>query len=57
VSDSGPGFDPQAIRVDGLGLAGLKERVESIGGQFALQSSPAGTRASVTLNVDEVEHA
>ena len=57
VSDSGPGFDPQAIRADGLGLAGLKERVESIGGQFTLQSSPAGTRASITLNVEEVEHA
>ena len=51
------GFDPQAIRADGLGLAGLKERVESIGGHFAVQSSPAGTRASITLNVEEVEHA
>ena len=57
VADSGPGFDPQAIRPDGLGLAGLKERMESIGGQFALQSSAAGTRASITLNVEEVEHA
>ena len=57
VSDSGPGFDPQAIRAEGLGLAGLKERVESIGGQFAVQSSAAGTRASITLNVEEEEHA
>ena len=57
VSDTGPGFDPQAIRPDGLGLAGLKERVESIGGQFVVQSSSAGTRASITLNVEEVEHA
>ena len=58
VSDSGPGFDLQAIgATDGLGLAGLKERVESIGGQFALESSPAGTRASITLNVEELEHA
>ena len=57
VADGGPGFDPQAIRADGLGLAGLKERVESIGGQFTLESSPAGTRASITLNVEEVEHA
>ena len=57
VSDSGPGFDPQAIRPDRLGLAGLKERVESIGGQFVVQSSAAGTRASITLNVEEVEHA
>ena len=57
MSDSGPGFDPQAIRADGLGLAGLKERVESIGGQFALQTSPGGTRATVTFNVEELESA
>ena len=58
VSDGGPGFDLQSIgATDGLGLAGLKERVESIGGQFALESSPEGTRASITLNVEELEHA
>ena len=57
VSDAGPGFDPDAVRADGLGLAGLKERVESIGGQFELETSPAGTRALVTLNVEELEHA
>ena len=57
VSDAGPGFDPAAVRVDGLGLAGLKERVESIGGQFELQTSPAGTRAVITLIVEELEHA
>jgi signal transduction histidine kinase len=58
VFDAGPGFDPEAIdRTDGLGLAGLKERAESIGGQFDLRTSPAGTRASITLNVEEMERA
>ena len=57
VSDAGPGFDPATVRADGLGLAGLKERVESIGGQFEMQTSPAGTRALITLNVEELEHA
>lgn len=56
VSDGGPGFDPTAGRDDGLGLAGLKERVESIGGNFDLKTSPAGTRVEIALNVAELEH-
>lgn len=54
VSDGGPGFDP-AARSDGLGLAGMKERIESIGGQFDLATSPAGTRVSISLAMEEPE--
>ena len=57
VSDSGPGFDTASIRPDRLGLAGLRERVESIGGQFSLESSAAGTRVAVTLNVEDKEQS
>lgn len=52
VSDGGPGFDP-ATRVEGLGLAGLRERVESIGGQFETLTGPQGTRLVISLSVEE----
>ncbi|RNJ44368.1 histidine kinase [Mesorhizobium erdmanii] len=51
VSDGGPGFDP--ARVDGLGLAGLRERVESIGGQFETVTGAQGTRLVISLSVEE----
>lgn len=51
VLDAGPGFDPS--RSEGLGLAGLRERIESIGGQFETLSGPGGTRLVITLSVEE----
>ncbi|TGP15095.1 sensor histidine kinase [Mesorhizobium sp. M2D.F.Ca.ET.185.01.1.1] len=51
VLDTGPGFDP--ARSEGLGLAGLRERIESIGGQFETLSGPGGTRLVITLSVEE----
>jgi len=55
VADSGPGFDPAVVRNEGLGLAGLRERVESLGGHFAVESSEAGTKVRMSLNADEME--
>jgi signal transduction histidine kinase len=57
VSDGGPGFDPTQVRADGLGLSGLKERLESIGGQFDLKTSSAGTRVAISFTVEEFEQA
>jgi signal transduction histidine kinase len=51
VMDGGPGFDPG--RSEGLGLAGLRERIESIGGQFETLTGPQGTRLMITLSVEE----
>lgn len=51
VLDAGPGFDP--ARSEGLGLAGLRERIESIGGQFETLSGSEGTRLVITLSVEE----
>ncbi|TPI41887.1 sensor histidine kinase [Mesorhizobium sp. B3-1-9] len=51
VLDTGPGFDP--ARSEGLGLAGLRERIESIGGQFETLTGPGGTRLVITLSVEE----
>lgn len=51
VMDDGPGFEPG--RSEGLGLAGLRERIESIGGQFETLSGPQGTRLVISLSVEE----
>jgi len=46
VSDRGPGFEPAVTdAIDHLGLAGMRERVESLGGRFEVQTtSGQGTR-------------
>ena len=56
VSDTGPGFDPSATRPGGLGLAGLRERIESLGGTFAVSTSDHGTTLCMSLNLNEMEH-
>jgi signal transduction histidine kinase len=52
VSDRGGGFignaDPGS-----LGLAGLRERVESLGGEFDIESPSGGTRLSMRLRLEE----
>jgi signal transduction histidine kinase len=57
VADRGPGFDPQHIRPEGLGLAGLRERIESLGGTFEIITSKDGTTVRMSLNVHEMEQA
>jgi signal transduction histidine kinase len=53
VSDSGPGFDPGQIRTEALGLAGLRQRVKSLGGSFAVETSGRGTTLRVVLDLKE----
>ena len=61
VSDEGPGFVPQPSgHFNGhLGLAGMRERVESLGGTFSVKSEPGkGTHvtARLALQAEEGEH-
>lgn len=54
VQDDGKGFDPACVQEHGrrrqLGLAGLQERVEILGGHFEVQSAPGrGTSVSALL--------
>jgi signal transduction histidine kinase len=57
VADSGPGFDPAAGTspgAGGLGLAGLRDRVESLGGELRVDSAPGrGARLTLMLTLEE----
>jgi signal transduction histidine kinase len=51
VVDNGSGFDPDAPRsAQSFGLMGMRERTESLGGEFTLESKPgSGTTIEVRL--------
>ena len=56
INDDGTGFDPTCTngagsdRTSGLGLVGMRERVEALGGTFALRSAIGhGTAIEVTI--------
>ena len=58
VVDQGPGFEqsPEAAGEDHLGLLGMRERVESLGGRFHVESAPgAGTRVVAELPIRALE--
>jgi signal transduction histidine kinase len=66
VDDDGRGFDVGAVRAPdarrGLGLAGLDERVSSMGGSLVVESKPGqGTRVIIEVpapvNNEETSHA
>jgi signal transduction histidine kinase len=63
IEDDGKGFSPESLpppaaRERGLGLLGMRERVELFGGTLELDSAPgSGTRIAVTVPiVQEVGH-
>ncbi|HEX5014205.1 MAG TPA: sensor histidine kinase [Candidatus Limnocylindrales bacterium] len=53
VRDRGPGFDPDAVRTGALGVAGMRERAELLGGSFEIgpRSDGRGTRVALSLPV------
>ncbi|WP_081163111.1 ATP-binding protein [Ensifer aridi] len=54
VADSGPGFDPNDVQPTSLGLAGLKGRVESLGGTFEINGDAPGTIVRMSLGIEEI---
>lgn len=58
VADTGKGFDPQVIAAagqdgEGLGLFGIWERLEHLGGELRIESNPGGgTRIAMTAPLD-----
>jgi signal transduction histidine kinase len=56
ISDNGAGFDPRAVDGDHLGLAGMRERAEILGGFFEMESAPGrGTVIRTRLPLDMPE--
>ncbi|MFB2603852.1 sensor histidine kinase, partial [Rhizobium phaseoli] len=54
VSDRGNGFDPAEVRPASLGLVGLRERVDSLGGSFDIKTGEGGTVVTMTFEPMEV---
>jgi signal transduction histidine kinase len=45
IEDSGSGIDPELVTVDGIGIIGMQDLCELVGGNFVIDSSPGiGTR-------------
>ncbi|MCA9077563.1 MAG: hypothetical protein KDA93_21235 [Planctomycetaceae bacterium] len=56
LEDHGIGFDPQQRDNSRLGLLGMQERAELLGGRFTLTSNPgSGTRIDVTIPLQNGE--
>ena len=58
VSDAGSGFDPTMISTSssGLGLPGLRERIESVGGHFEIHSTNGqGTQLIARFSLADLE--
>jgi signal transduction histidine kinase len=57
VVDDGVGFDPSGLATSftgGFGMSSMQERVQAIGGEFDVQTSPGkGTRITVRLGPEE----
>jgi signal transduction histidine kinase len=57
VADEGRGFDPGTTMDPGIGLAGMYERAELLGGRLSLHSAPGfGTRVTLVLPVRVTAH-
>jgi PAS domain S-box-containing protein len=52
IEDDGRGFDPEFGSGDGLGLTGMRERAELVGGNLSVSSAPGeGTQIVLTVPV------
>lgn len=50
ISDDGQGFDPSVNRGKSFGLLGMKERIELLGGEFSISTTPGkGVRIEVRI--------
>jgi PAS domain S-box-containing protein len=51
IRDNGEGFDPATAK-NGFGLLGMRERIDSLGGELTLDSAPgAGTRIAIRIPI------
>jgi signal transduction histidine kinase len=53
IEDDGQGFDPSKV-IGGSGLQHMKERIETLGGQFEIVSTPSkGTCIRLSVPTDD----
>jgi two-component system, NarL family, sensor kinase len=58
IIDDGVGFNVQAVREDprrGIGLRNVRERIESIGGEFSVVSKKGRTELTVNISANVIE--
>jgi signal transduction histidine kinase len=55
VGDSGPGFDPDCVERGRMGLLGMRERLESIGGHLEVAPCSNGTVLTMRLPICDAE--
>ncbi len=55
IEDDGRGFDPASLTVEGLGLVGMRERAEGLGGALAVHSEPGCGTLVIVLVPREVK--
>lgn len=56
IEDDGPGLGSASLDGAGLGLAGLRDRVESLGGEFRVESrTGAGVRIAMAVDLAEAQ--
>jgi len=54
VEDDGRGFDKQALVSGGIGLLGMRERLELVGGRLEIESQPGqGTRLTARVPLEK----
>jgi PAS domain S-box-containing protein len=56
VRDYGRGFAGTADSLNGVGVAGIRERVTELGGTFHIESASPGTRITVKLRAEYTPH-
>ncbi len=57
IADAGAGFEADQPRQGRLGLSGMRDRIESLGGLFQVDSKAgAGTRIAMRFGLNEVQH-
>lgn len=58
IQDNGSGFDSSVVRPGAMGLTGMRRRIESLGGNFHLESAPgAGARIRINVKWQAADHA
>jgi signal transduction histidine kinase len=55
VLDRGRGFDRSAVRPEALGLAGMRERAELLGGRFSIEPRRDGPGTRVAFAIPRSE--